>query len=181
MLIRDAQAQRDAAPCAAIYAPYVQDTAISFEEDVPDEAEMARRIERITLTHPWLVAQDGGEIIGFAYGTEHRARPAYRWAADVTVYVKGDRHRQGIGRALYEALLRLLAEQGLHVACAGITLPNRASVGVHEALGFEPVGVYRRIGYKLGGWHDVGWWQRELLPVGAAAPARPGPPVRIDG
>ncbi len=178
MLIRDAHAQRDAAPCAAIYAPYVQDTAISFEEVVPDDAELARRIERITHTHPWLVAQDGEELVGFAYATEHRSRAAYRWAADVTVYVAAGRHRQGIGRALYETLFALLGKQGFHVACAGITLPNEASVAIHEALGFEAIGVYRRIGYKLGAWRDVGWWQRELLREGPA-PSPPGPPVRI--
>jgi phosphinothricin acetyltransferase len=180
MLIRDANAQRDAAACAAIYAPYVTDTAISLEELAPDEGELGKRIEHTTRTHPWLVAQDGEAVVGFAYGCEHRSRAAYRWAADVTVYVAGERRRQGIGRALYEALFGLLARQGLHVACAGITLPNEASVGVHEAMGFQAIGVYRRIAYKLGAWRDVGWWQLELLAPGSRAPSRPGPTARID-
>jgi L-amino acid N-acyltransferase YncA len=181
MLIRDANAQRDAAACAAIYAPYVTDTAISLEEVAPGEDELATRIERTTRTHPWLVAQDGEEVVGFAYGSEHRSRAAYRWVADVTVYVVAERRREGIGRALYQSLFGLLGRQGLHVACAGITLPNEASVGVHEALGFQAIGVYRRIAYKLGAWRDVGWWQLELLTPGSSAPPRPGPTVRIGG
>jgi phosphinothricin acetyltransferase len=176
MLIRDANPQRDAAPCAAIYAPYVEETAITFEEIAPDERALAARIEHTTRSHPWLVALDGQEVVGFAHGSQHRARPAYRWAADVSVYVAPGRQRQGIGRALYEALFGHLAGQGLHVACAGITLPNEASVGIHEALGFTPVGVYRRIGYKLGSWRDVGWWQLELLDRGTEPPAQPRPP-----
>lgn len=179
MLIRDAEPARDAAACAAIYAPFVTRSAISLEELAPDDREFARRIEKRLHTHPWLIAERDGVTVGFAYGAPHRERAAYRWAADVSVYVGDGYRRAGIGRALYEALLALLTQQGLHVACAGITLPNDASVGLHEALGFTPVGVYRRIGFKCGEWRDVGWWQVDLVPAGHAPPDPPGPPVRF--
>lgn len=162
MRIRDARPEQDAAACAAIYAPYVSDSVISFEERPPTAAELAQRIAKVTETHPWLVAEDGNQLIGFAYATHHRERAAYRWAADVTVYVAPASQRAGVGRALYEALFDRLGQQGFRIACAGIALPNEASVGLHEALGFQPVGVYRKIGWKLGAWHDVGWWQLEL-------------------
>jgi phosphinothricin acetyltransferase len=173
MLIRRADAARDAAACAAIYAPYVRDTVISLEEVVPDEHEFTRRIERTSATHPWLIAEVDGRGVGFAYGTAHRERAAYRWAADTTVYLDGDHHRRGIGRALYARLFELLVSQGIHMACAGITLPNDASVGLHESLGFLPVGIYRSIGYKMGAWRDVGWWQRPLIAPSRDAPSEP--------
>jgi L-amino acid N-acyltransferase YncA len=181
MLIRDVDAVRDAAACAAIYAPYVRDTVISLEERAPTPAEFAERIDRVTPTHPWLIAEDGDKLLGYAYGARHRERASYRWAADVTVYLAPQHHRRGIGRALYETLLALLAEQGYRIACAGVTLPNDASVGLHEALGFEPVGVYRNIGWKFGAWRDVGWWQLALgSPLDANdQPREPGPPVRL--
>lgn len=177
-MIRRADAGRDGAACAAIYSPYVRETAISFEEVTPDAARMGERIERAAATHAWLVAEDeAGVVVGFAYATPHRERAAYRWACEVSVYVDGEQRRRGVGRALYEALLPLLRVQRLHVACAGITLPNEASVQLHESLGFEPVGVYRGIGFKLGRWHDVGWWRLELLPQDDA-PAEPLAPAR---
>jgi phosphinothricin acetyltransferase len=108
------------------------------------------------------VAEDESELIGYAYATPHRERACYRWATDVTVYVAPHSQRHGVGRALYENLFGALAHQGFRIACAGITLPNQASVGLHESLGFQPVGVYRKIGWKLGAWRDVGWWQLEL-------------------
>jgi phosphinothricin acetyltransferase len=179
MLIRDADAARDAGACAAIYAPYVRDTPISLEERVPDAQELAERIEHTTKTHPWLVAQDGDTLIGYAYATRHRERACYRWATDVAVYVAPQRQRRGVGRALYRTLFERLAQQGFRIACAGITLPNEASVGLHESLGFEAVGTYRRIGWKFGAWHDVGWWQLQLGERPAdGPPAEPGPPVR---
>ena len=162
MLIRDASAERDASACAAIYAPFVRDTPISLEERVPTAQEIAERMETTTQTHPWLVAEDETEVIGYAYATRHRERACYRWATDVTVYVSPQSQRRGVGRALYEALFKALAHQGFRMACAGITLPNQASVGLHEALGFKPVGVYRNIGWKFDAWYDVGWWQLEL-------------------
>lgn len=175
-VIRHADPGRDAQACARIYAPYVRDSVISFEEEVLGEAEMAARISRIQRTHPWLVAERDGAVAGFAYGAPHRERAAYRWAADVSVYVDSAQHRQGIGRRLYEELFELLRAQGLRVACAGVTLPNDASVRLHERLGFEPVGVYRRIGFKAGAWHDVGWWQL-FLGSGDTPPEEPRPPV----
>lgn len=176
MRIRHADPARDGAGCAAIYAPFVTDSAISFEEEVPTAADFAARIERIQLTHPWIVAECEQRLAGFAYGCPHRERAAYRWAAEVSVYVDPGFHRRGVGRALYQALLGLLREQGLWVACAGIALPNEASVALHESLGFALVGVYRRIGYKAGAWWDVGWWQLELRSPADGPPAPPRPP-----
>ena len=174
-------ADGDAGACAAIYAPYVTDTAISLEEVAPTAAEMAARIERTSKTHPWLVAEEAGEVTGYAYGSQHRERAAYRWATDVAVYVDPRHQRRGVGRTLYETLFGLLAQQGFRMACAGVTLPNEASVGLHEALGFQPVGVYRRIGFKFGAWRDVGWWQLELANLAGGPPREPGPPVRLNG
>jgi L-amino acid N-acyltransferase YncA len=170
LVIRHADPARDAAGCAGIYAPYVRSSPISFEEQPPTPREMTRRIEQACRTHPWLVAERGGQLVGFAYATQHRARAAYRWACDVTVYVDVAHHRRGIGRRLYEPLLELLRRQRFHIACAGITLPNNASIALHEALGFRPVGVYREIGYKAGAWRDVGWWQLRLHPAQGAPP-----------
>lgn len=161
-MLRHASARTDAAACAAIYAPFVRDSAVSFEELPPDEQAMAERITQIELTHPWLVAELDGEVAGFAYACAHRARRAYRWAADVSVYVAPRYQRRGLGVMLCGALFALLRRQRLHVACAGITLPNDASVGLHESLGFVRVGVYERIGWKAGAWRDVGWWQLQL-------------------
>ncbi len=174
--IRDADPGRDAAACASIYAPYVEGGPISFEEQAPGAAEMAARIERYAATHPWLVAVDGGEVVGYAYGCRHQERAAYRWVADVSVYVAGERRGEGLGRGLYEALFERLRRQGFQVVCAGITLPNVASVGLHERLGFLQVGLSPRIGWKLGRWHDVSWWQLELLPEDAGQPPEPLPP-----
>ena len=162
MLVRDASAAGDAAACAAIYAPYVRDTAITFELDPPSEAEMAARIESARKTHAWLVAEDDGRVVGYAYGGEYKSRAAYRWSCEVSVYVAEGSHRGGVGRALYEELFRRLAERGFHMAVAGMTLPNDASAALHTKLGFEPVGTYRRIGWKNNAWHDVAWTQRPL-------------------
>jgi L-amino acid N-acyltransferase YncA len=171
--IRPIDAERDAAACAAIYAPYVEASAISFEERAPSAKEVAARIERVTMTHPWLVAECGGEVLAYAYACPHRERTAYRWAADVSVYVVDTQHRKGIGQSLYEALFECLRHQRYRVACAGITLPNEASVQLHERLGFVPVGVYRRIGWKAGAWRDVGWWQLDLVPGTGGPPSEP--------
>jgi phosphinothricin acetyltransferase len=176
MLIRPADPARDSAPCAAIYGPYVRTTAISFEDHPPSAGQLARRIERFQRSHRWLVAEDGDEVVGYAYGCPHRERAAYRWAAEVSVYVDRERHRRGCGRALYRELLPQLAARGFHTALAGVTLPNDASVALHESLGFSSVGVYRRIGYKLGRWWDVGWWQLQLHETDAdTPPADPAP------
>jgi L-amino acid N-acyltransferase YncA len=159
--VRDATAD-DAEACAAIYAPYVRDTAISFETEVPDGDELARRIAAAAHRHAWLVLEDGGRVVGYAYGGPHDARAAYRWSCEVSIYLEMGRRRTGGGRALYEVLLGRLADRGYRMACAGMTLPNAASAGLHRAMGFEPVGIYRRIGYKDGAWHDVAWVQRPL-------------------
>jgi L-amino acid N-acyltransferase YncA len=155
----------DAAACAAIYAPYVRDTAITFETVAPDEAEMAERIGAAVRGHAWLVLtdDDDGRVVGYAYGGPHKARAAYRWSCEVSVYLELGRRRTGAGRTLYEALFARLIERGFRTAVAGMTLPNDASVGLHRALGFEPVGIYRRIGWKHGTWHDVAWAQRPLV------------------
>jgi L-amino acid N-acyltransferase YncA len=180
VLIRHADAARDAGAVAAVYAPYVAESVASLEEVAPDGAAIARRIEHISPRYPWLVAEQDGTLIGYAYGSEHHERAAYRWAANAAVYIDPDHQRRGVGRALYGALFELLGRQGIQVVCAGITLPNDASVGLHEACGFEPVGVYRRIGWKFGQWHDVGWWQLELARRNAQPPSEPGPPARLD-
>lgn len=162
MLIRHADPDRDAVACAAIYAPSVRDGTASLEERVPEPHELADRMRAIARNWPWLVAERDGQVVGYAYASQHRQRASYRWSADVTVYVSGDQQRRGVGRALYEPLLELLTRQGYHAACAGITVPNDASVGLHESLGFEAVGVYRDIAYEHGRWRSVGWWQKTL-------------------
>lgn len=156
------------------------ESTASFEEVAPGRAEMAARIERVSATHPWLVAERDGVVAGYAYASPHRDRSAYRWAADVAAHI-GPAHRgRGVGRELSGALLPLLRRQRLRIACAGITLPNPASVGLHEAVGFRLVGIYERIGYKHGAWRDVGWWQLELAEPEAGPPAEPLGPQRLD-
>jgi L-amino acid N-acyltransferase YncA len=171
VMIRDADPESDAAACAAIYAPYVTDTIISFEEVPPSAAQMAGRIR---ASHVWLVAETNGSVVGFAFGSRHRERAAYRWAADLGVYVDGGHHRGGIGRELYRHLIQRLGAVGLRTLCAGVAQPNAASNGLHEALGFEPVGTYRRIGWKNGAWHDVRWFQLDLRPGDDAPPGAVG-------
>jgi phosphinothricin acetyltransferase len=169
MRVREATAH-DGAACAAIYAPYVTDSCVSFELEPPTPAEMAARI---AAAHDWLVLEDdGGHVVGYAYAGTFAPRAAYRWATEVSVYLAHGFERRGGGRMLYEALLPRLAERGFRMAIAGMTLPNDASVGLHRALGFEPVGTYRRIGYKHGAWHDVAWTQLELI-SGDEPPAEP--------
>jgi phosphinothricin acetyltransferase len=176
LIIRHADPARDAEACAAIYAPYVRDSAISFEEIAPDAAEMAQRIREISVTHPWLVAERDGQVAGYAYASPHRARAAYRWAVDVAVYVDAAHQRCGLGRRLYDELLPRLRQQGFHIATAGIALPNPSSVGLHEAVGFERVAFYPAIGFKAGAWRDLGWYQLRLIaPDGPPAePLAPG-------
>ena len=139
----------------------MRDTWISFELEAPDTAEMARRITRYRESHGWLVAEIDGVLAGYAYGSPHRERAAYASSCDVAVYVDPAFARRGLGRALYGVLLQQLAGK-YHAAFAGIALPNEASIGLHEAMGFTPVGIYREVGWKMGGWRDVGWWQRLL-------------------
>jgi phosphinothricin acetyltransferase len=166
--------QGDADQIAEIYRPIVLSTPISFEIEPPNESEMARRIERTLSAFPWLVCEYQDRIIGYAYSAAHRARAAYRWSVDTSVYVHSEFRRRGIGKGLYVSLFRILAAQGYFNAFAGITLPNPGSVKLHESVGFQPIGCYRDVGYKLGSWRDVGWWQRVVRPLieapGAAMP-----------
>jgi L-amino acid N-acyltransferase YncA len=163
VLIRDASPD-DAATIAAIYRPIVERTTISFELDAPDEGEMGSRIVEITRRYPWLVAiDDGKRITGYAYASPHRKRAAYASSVDVSAYVDEAARQHGIGRALYTELFARLAQDGtFHRAFAGIALPNDASIAFHQRLGFEPVGIYREVGYKFGRWLDVSWWQRRI-------------------
>lgn len=152
----DAESIRD------IYAPFCEATPVSFETHAPSVDEMRRRISKLKASFPWLVCDRGGVIAGYAYASPHRERAAYRWSVDVSAYVHEGCRRAGVGRALYTRLFEILRRQGFYTALAGITLPNPGSVGLHESMGFEPVGVYRRIGYKCGQWHDVAWYQLGL-------------------
>ena len=157
MTIRPATV-RDAAALAAIYAPFVEQTAISFEEVSPTVEEFARRIEKSLSRWQWLVAETEAGVAGYAYGSPHRERAAYRWSVEVSAYVDPRFQRQGIARAMYAALFDDLAEKGFCTAFAGITLPNEASVALHTAVGFEAIGVFRSIGWKFDRWHDVAWF-----------------------
>jgi phosphinothricin acetyltransferase len=161
MGIRDAVPE-DGAACAAVYQPYVTDTAITFEYEPPTAEEMARRIAAAQERHAWLVLEDGPQVVGYAYAAPVKERAAYRWACEVSVYLEQGRRRGGAGRALYEALFERLSARGYRRLIAGMTLPNEASEGLHAAMGFDPIGVQRRIGWKNGAWHDVSWVQRSL-------------------
>ena len=158
-------AQDDAAAIAAIYAPYVVETPVSFEELAPDAAEIARRIAGDGRDlHPWLVAELDGAIVGYASSSPFRARPAYRWTAETGVYLDPRAQGRGIGRALMERMLELLTRQGFTAVVAGITVPNAPSVVLHEKLGFEPCATYRDTGFKLGEWRTVQVFARDLAP-----------------
>jgi L-amino acid N-acyltransferase YncA len=162
----------DAPAIAAIYAPVVHDTCISFELEPPSVEEMRSRIESTLERLPWLVAEDRlGAISGYAYASKHRERPAYQWSVDTSAYVRQDARGTGVGKALYQALLENLAALGYFQAFAGIALPNEASVALHESVGFQHLGTYRDVGFKHGAWHDVGWWQPRLR--SAAVPSDP--------
>ena len=149
----------DAQAIQAIYAPIVQNTVISFETDVPGVEEMRARIQEKLAHFPWLVLEKDDALLGYVYAGTFRPRKAYQWSVEVTAYVHENARRMGVGRALYTSLFAILKEMGYYNAYAGITLPNPGSVGLHEAMGFTPVGVYKSVGYKFGAWYDVGWWQ----------------------
>ncbi len=173
-LIRLANKQ-DAAQIRDIYAPFVTQTPVSFEVEPPTVAEMERRVTETLQQLPWLVCENAGQVVGYVYASLHNARAAYMWSADVTVYVHQQCHRSGIGKALYSSLFAILTLQGFYHAYAGITLPNAASVGLHESFGFQPVGIYEAVGYKFGAWHSVGWWQLALRELAAS----PSPPLSL--
>jgi phosphinothricin acetyltransferase len=163
VLVRDAT-EDDAGACAAIYAPYVTDSAVTFEYEPPSATEMARRITAAQRAHAWLVLEEEGRVVGYAYAGPFKERAAYRWSCEVSVYLEAGRRRSGRGRLLYEALFARLAERGFRTLVAVMTLPNDASEGLHRALGFEPVGTLRRVGWKHGQWRDVAYAQRSIGP-----------------
>lgn len=150
--------ERDADAIARIYRPFVESTIVSFETVPPEPSQIAERIAATTARYPWLVCEWDGRVAGYAYATRHRDRKAYQWSIDTSAYVHPDWWRRGVGRGLYRSLFAILSAQRFVNAYAGIALPNPSSVGLHEAVGFTPIGVYRAVGYKLGAWHDVGWW-----------------------
>ena len=164
----------DAAVVQAIYGPYVRETAISFEYEPPTVDEMCARIEHTLERYPYLVLDDGGEILGYAYASTLRGRRAYDWSVETTIYLRGDARGRGIGRALYESLIAALRLLGYRQAYAGIALPNAASQALHERVGFTHLGTYERVGWKFGRWHSVGWWQLLLdAPEGEPLPPLP--------
>ncbi|HVZ36379.1 MAG TPA: arsinothricin resistance N-acetyltransferase ArsN1 family B [Polyangiaceae bacterium] len=165
----------DAAGIAAIYAPHVVESAISFEAEPPSAEMMRERIISTLAQLPWLVSERGGELLGYAYASPHSERAAYRWSLNASVYIAARCRRQGVGRALYTSLFALARLAGYYSVHAGVTLPNAASVGLHESFGFVPVGIYRAVGFKLNAWHDVGWWQLELRPRSDP----PAPPLAL--
>jgi phosphinothricin acetyltransferase len=188
MLIRHADARRDADACAAVYARYVRDSVVTLEEVPPTAEEFGRRIAILSATHAFLLAEedegaDAGVVAGFAYAGPHGERPGYRWCADVSVYLDEDYHRRGIGTQLYSALFGLLERQGVWTVCSIVTIPNDASVGLHTSCGFRLVGVFHRVAFKHGAWRNVAWLERDLRPEGDFArvhsPPEPGPPARL--
>ena len=155
---------------AEIYRPSVERSVISFEAEAPNADEMARRIGAVLPWTPWLVAVEGPTVLGYAYATRHREREAYRWSVDLSAYVHEDHRGQGVGRALYDRVIEILLQQGFVNAFAGITIPNPASVALHEAIGMTVVGTYRQVGYKSGAWHDVAWYGMRLWEPDGAPP-----------
>jgi L-amino acid N-acyltransferase YncA len=175
MRVRLADPEKDAARVAEIYRPAVEGNFISFEESAPTAAVMADRMRKVLVRMPWLTAEDElGTVVGYAYASPHRERAAYRWSVDISVYVDPGWHRRGIGRLLYDDLLERLRGQGFVNVYAGVTLPNPASVALHEAIGMRRIGVYERVGYKLGEWRDVAWFGMRLIEP-TDPPAEPAP------
>jgi L-amino acid N-acyltransferase YncA len=169
----------DAAAIAEIYAPFVTGSAVSFETEAPDADAMRTRIQAGGGLYPWIAAEAGdGTLLGYAYAARFRERPAYRFTVETSVYLRSGEAGRGLGRQLYSPLLAILEAQGFTQAIAAITLPNPASVALHERLGFASAGSYRGVGWKLGAWHDVGLWQRALAQA-AEPPAEPAP-ARIE-
>ncbi len=154
--------ESDAQALLDIYAPLVCNSIISFELLPPSLEEMRQRITETLDLFPWLVLESDHQILGYAYSSSHRSRLAYQWSVDVSIYIDPQAHRRGYGRKLYQTLFNILRIQGFYTALAGIALPNQGSVGLHESMGFELVGVYKNVGYKFGEWRDVGWWELRL-------------------
>jgi phosphinothricin acetyltransferase len=164
--------ESDAEAIQGIYAPIVRSTFTSFETEEPTVDQMRARLQSTLLRYPWLVATDGDVVTGYAYGSRHREREAYQWSVDVSVYVRAAHRARGIGKRLYADLLERLRSQGFVSAYAGIALPNEPSVRLHESFGFQPIGKYKNVGFKLGAWRDVGWWHLALR----EPPSAPEPP-----
>lgn len=167
----------DAPACAEVYAPVVRETPASFEVEPPDAEEIGRRMALAADGgRPWLVAEDGDQVVGYCYAAPLRDRAAYAWSVSTSIYLAASARGHGIGHALYAELLERLIAQGYVQALAGITLPNAASVALHEGFGFQSIGVERAVGFKLGNWYDVGWWQLTLRdPPATPTPAAPAP------
>jgi phosphinothricin acetyltransferase len=163
-----------AAACLDIYRPFIETSHTTFETDVPSVEEFARRIESTLLERPWLVAEENGRVVGYAYASPIKDRAAYQWSVEVAVYVAEGWRGRGVGRNLYEALFRCLKGQGFVNAIGIVALPNAASIALHENLGFEKIAHLKGIGFKRGAWHDSGWWQKRLTdPPSQPAPPRP--------
>jgi len=160
-IIRDAT-QDDVAAMLEIYAPFIKNTSVTFEISIPSVIDFTNKWIEIKKLAPWLIYEWEGRVVGYVYASKHREREAYRWSIEVSAYIDTAFHRRGVARILYSALFRRLKAQGFCMALAGITLPNESSVRFHEAMGFERIGVYKKIGFKMGAWHDVGWWQKSL-------------------
>jgi phosphinothricin acetyltransferase len=160
--IREAE-PRDALTIAQIYNHYVRESVITFEEDPVTTAEIARRLAEVrSASLPWLVAEDSGQVTGYAYATHWKNRTAYRFSVEITVYVAPDCIGRGIGSLLYGKLLAMLHAQSIHAVIGAIALPNEASVAFHEKFGFRKVAQFREVGFKFKRWIDVGYWQRTL-------------------
>lgn len=168
--------EQDAEQVLPIYAPFCGDSPVSFEVQSPTLEEMQQRIANVLQKLPWLVCEHDGKILGFVYAAPHRDRTAYQWAVDVSVYIHQAVRCSGVGRALYTSLFQILVLQGYYSAYAGVTLPNQGSERLHEVMGFEPIGIYRGVGYKCGAWHDVAWFERSLQP----RVFNPKPPININ-
>lgn len=177
--IRLVDPELDAVRVADIYRPHVVEGLVSFEEVPPTTEQMAERMRSTLARTPWLVAEEDGVVVGFAYAGRHRERAGYRWSVDISVYVDGPWHRRGVGRALYTELLDMLRRQGFVNVFAGITIPNPGSVGLHEQIGMRQIGVYEKVGYKFGEWHDVAWFGMRLTePVDPPREPIPLPELR---
>ena len=157
--------ESDATELLDIYRPFVESTAVSFEFEPPSVAEFAQRIAKSIADWQWLVAEQDERCVGYAYGSPHRERAAYRWSVEVSAYVHPGHLRRGVGRMLYEQLFDDLALRGYRNAYAGIALPNEASIALHRRTGFECIGVFKAVGRKFDRWHDVAWYQRMLPDV----------------
>lgn len=152
----------DAAQIANIYNYYIENSTITFEEEKVSEDEMCERIKNISAKFPYLKIQENEEVLGYAYATSWRVRSAYRFSAEITIYLKNDIQRKGYGSKLFSALLEELRKTGIHVLVGGIALPNPASVGLHEKFGFKKIAQFEEIGFKFGQWIDVGYWELKI-------------------